>query len=143
VEQVVHVANARHPADRALDALDLLVILELPAEDHDPAVGVDADRPLGNRAIAEQLALDFADKADVVKLRYAVFMVSDRVRGTNNLARLVMGMSLDPARTAAQCGSRAVASEVASSLAAARIEEELQRGARRQREPSNRGQLTR
>ena len=53
VEQVFDVADARDPAHVALDALDLLGIFELPAQDYDPAVGVDADRSFGNRPVAE------------------------------------------------------------------------------------------
>ena len=49
VEQVLDVADARDPAHVALDALDLLGVFELPAQDYDPAVGVDADRSFGNR----------------------------------------------------------------------------------------------
>src|SRR6476646_10333106 len=72
VEQVLHVADARDTAHLPFDAFDLLGVVELPAEDHDPAVGVDADRSLGNRPIAEQLALHLTHKADVVELRYGV-----------------------------------------------------------------------
>src|SRR5580704_13447782 len=53
VEQVFDVADARDPAHVALDPLDLLGIFELPAQDYDPAVGVDADRSFGNRPVAE------------------------------------------------------------------------------------------
>jgi len=40
--------------------------LELAAQHHDPAVGVDADWSLGNRPIAEQLAFHLAHETDVV-----------------------------------------------------------------------------
>jgi hypothetical protein len=143
VEQVLHVADARYPAHLALDSLDLLGIFELSAQDHDPAVGVDADRSLGNCPIAEQLGLHFAHKTDVVQLWCGVLMVRDRVRDPDNLARFVMGVALDPARAAAERGSRAVANEVPAPFPAARVEEELQRGARRQSERGNSGQLTR
>ena len=53
VEQVLYVADARYIPHVALDALDLLGIFELPAQDYDPAVGVDADRSFGNRPVAE------------------------------------------------------------------------------------------
>jgi hypothetical protein len=53
VEQVLYVADARYVPHVALDALDLVGIFGLPAEDYDPAVGVDADRSFGNRAVAE------------------------------------------------------------------------------------------
>ena len=62
----------------ALDALDLLGIVELPAQDHDPAVGVDADRSLGNRPVAEQFALDLAHQTDVIQLRCRLPTVGDR-----------------------------------------------------------------
>jgi hypothetical protein len=78
VEQVLHLADACYLAHRALDAMDLLGIFELPAQDHDPAVGVDADRSLGNRPIAEQLALHLAHRTDVVELWDGVLMVRDR-----------------------------------------------------------------
>ena len=51
--QVLDVADTRDPAHVALDALDLLGIFELPAQDYDPAVGVDADRSFRNRPVAE------------------------------------------------------------------------------------------
>jgi len=132
VEQVLYVADARHSAHLALDVLDLLGIFELPAQDHDPAVGIDADRSLGNRPIAEQLAFDLAHKADVVQLRDGVLVVRDRVRDPDKLARLVMGLALEPAYALAERGRSAVADEVLSPLTAARVEEELQRGAGRQ-----------
>jgi hypothetical protein len=143
VEQVLDIADARHVAHLAFDALDLLGIIELTPEDHDPAVGVDADRALGDRPIAEQHALHLAHKTDVIQLRHGVLMVRDRVRDPDHLARLVMGLALDLARAAAQRGPRAVPNEAPSPFAAARVKEELQRGARRHSERGNRGQLTR
>jgi hypothetical protein len=53
VEQVLYVADARYIPHVALDALDLVGIFELTAQDYDPAVRVDADRSFGNRAVAE------------------------------------------------------------------------------------------
>ena len=70
-------------------------------------------------------------------------MVGDRVRDPDNLAGLVMGLALDLACLAAERGPGSVANEVPSPLAVARVEEELQRGAYRQREGGNRGELTR
>ena len=143
MEQVLHVADARHIAHLALDALDLLGIFELTTQHHDPAVSVDADRALGNRPIAEQLALHLAHKTDVVQLRYGVLTARDRVRDPDKPACLVMGVALDLPRAAAERGRRAVPNEVPSPLAAARVEEELQRGAGRRSQRGNRGQLTR
>jgi hypothetical protein len=70
-------------------------------------------------------------------------MMGDRVRDPDNLAGLVMGPAVDPACLAADRGRRAVANEVPSSLAAARVEEELERGARGQSEHGDSGELTR
>jgi hypothetical protein len=113
-----------------------------PAQHHDPAVGVDADLSLGNRPVAEQLALDLAHETDVIQPRYDAFMVCDRVREPDNLAGLVMGLALDPACAAAARGRRAGANDVPSPFAAARVEEELQRSARSKSGRDNRGQLT-
>ena len=142
VEQVLDVTDAGDPADLALDALDLLGVFELPTQDHDPAVGVDADRSLGNRPVAEQLALHLAHETDVVKLRYRVIMVSNRVCEPNHLAGLVMGLALDLARAAAERGRRAIVNEVPSPFPAARVEEELQCRTRGQSGRGNRRQLT-
>ena len=53
VEQVLYVADAGYIPHVALDALDLVGIFELTAQDYDPAVGVDADRSFGNCPVAE------------------------------------------------------------------------------------------
>jgi hypothetical protein len=142
VEQVLDVTDARDLAYLVLDALDLLGIFELPPQDHDPAVSVDADRSFGNGPVAEQLALYLAYETDVVKLRYGVVMVSNRVREPHHLAGLVMGLALDLARAATERGRRTIANEVPSPFPAVRVEEELQRRARSQSGRGTRRQFT-
>ena len=85
VKQVLHVVDARDLAYLALDALDLLEIFDLPAQDHDPAVGVDADLSFGKRPVAKQLALHLAHETDIVDLWWALLTVRDRVRGPTTL----------------------------------------------------------
>ena len=112
MKQVLHVVDARDLAHLALDALDLFDIFDLPAQDHDPAVGVDADLSLGKRPVAKQLALHFAHETDIVDLRWALLTVRDRVREPDDLARLVMGLALDPPGAAAEHGLEGVSSSV-------------------------------
>jgi hypothetical protein len=131
VEQVLDAADTRDLAHLVLDALDLLGVIELSAQHHDPSVGIDADPTLWDRPVAEQVALNFAHEADVVQFRRRLLTVRDRMRQTDDLARIVVGSALDPPCTAPERRPGAVANEVPSPLAAARVKEELKRDARR------------
>ena len=142
VEQVLHVPDTRDLAHLAFDALDLLSIVELPAQDNDPAIRIDADLSLGNRPVAEQLTLHLAHETDIVQLHRLVTM-RNRVPDPGELAGLVMGLALDPASTAVDRGSRPVANKVPSPLAAARVQEELKRDTRREGGHGDLSQLTR
>jgi hypothetical protein len=88
----------------------------------------------------EQLALDLAHKADIVQVRTMVTM-RDRVRETDDLARLIMRAALHYPFAAAKRASGAVANELAPPPAAMRIEEELEHDSRGQRGASDHRQL--
>jgi hypothetical protein len=53
-----------------------------------------------------------------------------------------MGLALDLARAAAECGRRTIANDVPSPFPAVRVEEELQRRTRSQSGRDNRRQFT-
>jgi hypothetical protein len=114
-----------------------------PAQDHDPAVGVDADLSLGKRPVAKQLALHLAHETDIVHLWCALRLVRDRMREPDDLARLVMGLALNPPGAAAERSPCTVANEVPSARAVARVKEELQRDPRRHTGRGGRGELSR
>src|SRR5687768_13343700 len=141
MQQVVHVADARHLAHLALDALDILGVVELAAQDDNPAVGVDADAPLGNRAVAEQLALHLVHQADVVQFSRLVLGVPDPVRDARDLAGFVARLALEAAYPPAQGGLHTVAQGMSPLGAAARIKEEPECYSRRQRGSCDRRQL--
>lgn len=94
MKQVLDLPHAPDLPHAVLDPLDLFWIVELSAQDDDAAVSVDADLSLGNRPVAEQLTLHLAHKTDVIQLRTMIVM-SDRVRETDDLSRLVMRVALD------------------------------------------------
>jgi hypothetical protein len=133
VKQVLDLTHARDFACGALDPADLLRVLELSAEHDDPAVGVDADLPLGDCPVSEQLALDLADQTDVVELAGVAMAAGDRVRESDHLARLVVGVAFELPCAATQRASCAVAQQLSPSAAVAGIEEELKRRTGRER----------
>jgi hypothetical protein len=133
VKQILDVAHARDFAGGALDPDDLLLILELSAEDDDPAFGVDADLSLGDGPVSEELALDLVHEPDVVEPVRAAVVVRYRVREPDHLAGLVVSVSLELPCATAHRASCAVTHELPPSAAVARIEEELKRGPGRDR----------
>ena len=141
MKQVLDLPHAPDLPHAVLDPLYLLWIVELSTQDHDAAVSIDADLSLGNRPVAEQLALHLAHEADVVQL-WTMFVMRDRVRETDDLSRLVMRVALDYPPAAPKRAQGSVSSEVAPPPAVAWIEEELEHDPRDQTGAGDRGQLT-
>jgi hypothetical protein len=140
VQQILYAANTGDAADRVLDPMHLPFVVERAAEHDNPAISVDADLSLGNRPVAEKLALHLAHETDVIDRAGVVGAVRDRVREPDELARLVVRVTLDPPSTATNRAHRAVANEVSPALAAARIKEELERNTRAKRKRGDRNQ---
>jgi hypothetical protein len=133
VKQVLDVANAGDLAHRSFDPVNLITVVDCPAEDDDPAVGVDADLSLRHGPVAEQLALDLAHEANIVELRRAPVAVRDRVHEPDDLARLVVRLALEPPSATASGAQGAVTHKPPPPLAAARVKEELERRTTRER----------
>src|SRR5205807_4992291 len=57
-QQVDHRLDALDPLDAPLDGVDLLLAVRRAAQIDDPVDGVDADLPLGDARVAEELRLD-------------------------------------------------------------------------------------
>src|SRR5262245_35842757 len=67
VEQVLDVAYAGDPPCPGLDARDVLLAVDHPAQEHDTVLGIHADPALaGHARAAEELALDLVRERDVV-----------------------------------------------------------------------------
>ena len=141
MKQVLDLTHAPDLPHAVFDLLDLLWIVELSAQDDDAAVRVDTDLSLGNRPVAEQLALYLAHEADIVQLCTMIVM-RDRMRETNGLSRLVMCVALDHPLAAPKRALGSISSEVAPPPAAAWIEEELEHDPRGQTGAGDRGQLS-
>jgi hypothetical protein len=67
VDQVLHLADARDLPRRDLDALDVLLSLHDPAQEHEPVLCVDADVPRRHARATVELTLDLARERDVVE----------------------------------------------------------------------------
>ena len=141
MKQVLDLTHTLDLPHAVLDLLDLLWIVELSAQDDDAAVRVDTDLSLGNRPVAEQLALHLAHEADIVEL-CPMTLMSDRVRETDGLSRLVMCVALDYPLAPPKRAFGSISSEVAPPPAAAWIEEELEHDPRCQTGAGDRGQLS-
>jgi hypothetical protein len=127
VEQVLHAAHAGDALSDGLDARDVLLSLDYPAQEYGAVLGVDVDAPLRDAGAAEELCLDLVRERDVVGRRLGSLAGVQRAPEEADGSRLrAPGAAHGAALAPTQLGDDPVARRVTAAAAGIWIEEVLE-----------------